>query len=224
MSPPADPLQILKDAGLFQNFPDDALRELAQHTMLMELPAGETLFEQDERSDSLYVLAEGQVHLVRRYLSGDPVVLATEAPYYVIGELSMIADHPRTAGVVAVSDCTLAALGRAPFLEVCRRHPEAAIAALQHLAGRLYRMNLLVREYALGNVPARVASLLLLMSGGGAGALPGDVRVNRVARAAGVDADVIGDLFKRWTAAGLIAYDGRRLDVLDADALSQIAG
>ncbi len=224
MPMPADPLSILKEAELFHHFPDDALHELSRHASLLELPAGDTLFEQDEGSDRLYVLAEGQVHLVRRYPSGDPVVLATEGPYYVIGELSMIADQPRTAGVVAVSDCTLAALARAPFLEICRRYPQAAVAAMQHLAGRLYRMNLLVREYALGNVAARLASLLLLISGGAAGPLPGEVRVNRVARAAGVDADVIDQWLSRWAAAGMIAYDGRRLQVLDADALGQIAG
>jgi CRP-like cAMP-binding protein len=214
----------LREADLFRNFDEAALRELAQHCRLIELAAGETLFEQGDPGYAMYILEAGQVHIVRRYASGDEVVLATEGPYYVIGELSMLAGQPRTGTVVAVSDCTLIEIQRSAFVRACASVAGAAASALDHLSARLYRMTLLVRENAVGNAPARIASVLLLLCGGQNGPVAPDVWVTRLARATAVDADMVERLLQEWSRLGYIHFDGRRLAVLDADRLHIIAG
>lgn len=214
----------LKNAMLFKNMPDETLMELAKHCQLMELPADEMLFQQDDPGDALYLLEEGQVHIVRKYPNGEEVILDTEGPYYVIGELSMLAGQPRTGGVLAVSDCTLIALKHEAFMDVCRRIPGLASAVMTYLATRLYRMNLMVRENAIGNMAARIASVLLLLSGGKAGEVPTDVRVNRIARAAAVNADTVERMLQDWTKAGYITFDGRRLTIHNSEVLQNMSG
>ena len=155
----------LRDVDMFRAVDEVALRELAEHCRRIELMAGATLFEQNSPSDALYVLETGQIHILRQYEDGEHVVLATEVPWYVIGDLSMLAAQPRTGAVEAVSDCTLIALQRSAFFTLCKQHIGLALAVQEQLAQRLFRMNLRARENAIGNMAARVASLLLLMAG-----------------------------------------------------------
>ncbi len=216
--------QDLRDASLFKAVSDEALIELAKHCQYVELMAGEFLFHQGDPGDTLYILHDGQVHIVRRYPSGEEIVLATEGPYYAIGDLSMLSNQPRTGGVLAVSDCTLIALRRDAFLAACARIPEIAAKAVGDLSQRLYRMNLLVREYAIGNVAARIASAVVLLSGGHNGVVPGTVRANRLARAVAIDADAVERILKDWEKRGYISFDNRTLTIHNIEALDNIAG
>lgn len=214
----------LQNAMLFRDLPDEALIELAKHCHYLELPADEMLFQQDDAPDALYLLEDGQVHIVRKYPNGDEVILDTEGPYYVIGELSTLAAQPRTGGVLAVSDCTLIALERGALMDVCSHIPDVASGVMSYLATRLYRMNLLVRENAIGNVAARVASTILLVSGGKTGEVAEEVRINRIARAAAVDADTVDRLLQDWAMLGYLTFDGHKMSIRNLEMIHHIAG
>jgi CRP-like cAMP-binding protein len=214
----------LRDASLFKGISDDVLIELARHCHLVELNAGDTLFHQDDVADALYILEAGQIHITRKYPTGEEVVLATENPFYVVGEVSMLAGRPRSGSVVAVSDCTLIGLDRATFMDVCGRHPEVSLYMLKYMGNRLYRLNLLVRENSIGNIEGRIASLVLLLSGGKDGAIPMDVLSHRVERAAAVDADTVKKTFREWVKQGYITMTGRKITVTDVAAIHNLAG
>lgn len=214
----------LRNYMMFHGLDDESLSELAKHCQYIELQAGKTLFEQNEASDALYMLEDGQIHVIRQYDDGEQVILATEGPYYVIGDLSMLIDSPRTGAVVAVSDCTLIRLSREAFDDICSRVPGISANSVKYLAKRLYRLNLQVREHAIGNVAARVASLLMLLSSKEEGAQTTALRISRVARAAATDADKVERILQEWGEAGYISYDGRQITIHDRDKLRDLAG
>jgi len=214
----------LRDASLFRNLSDEVLVELANSCRYRELHAEEQLFAQGEDSDALYVLKEGQVHILRSYPDGEQVILTTESPYYIVGELSLLANQLRTGAVVAVSDCELLEISRDDFEAICHRHPEVAVQVMEYLGQRLYRMNLMVREHALGNVAARVATLLLLMVSDDAEQILNDVRVSRLARAAATDADKVQRVLNTWRDAGYIDVSQRTVQILDLQAIEALAG
>ena len=215
----------LQDVDLFRAADDAALEDMAQHCTRIELLAGATLFEQNAPGDALYVLEYGQIHILRQYEDGEQVILATEIPFYPVGNLSMLSAQPRTGAVVAVSDCTLIVLKRSTWLALCDRHHGLALAVQEQLARRLYRMNLLVRENAIGDVAARVASLLLLMTDDmPESPLLQPLRVNRMARATATDVDVIAHLLNDWQTLGLIRIEALQLEVLDVPGLERLAG
>ncbi len=215
----------LQDVDLFRAADEEALIDMAQHCTRIELLAGATLFEQNAPGDALYVLEDGQIHILRQYEDGEQVILATEIPFYPIGNLSMLAAQPRTGTVVAVSDCTLIVLKRSTWLALCDRHHSLLRAVQERLALRLYRMNLLVRENAIGDAAARVASLLLLM----AEDMPDSpllqpYRVNRMARATATDVDVIEHLLADWESEALIRIHDDQVEILDVKRLERLAG
>lgn len=214
----------LRNYMMFRELDENSLSELAKHCQYLELQAGKTLFEQNEASDALYMLEDGQIHVVRQYPDGEQVILATEGPYYVIGDLSMLTGSPRTGAVVAVSDCTLIRLSREAFDDVCSRVPGISASLVTYVAKRLYRLNLQVREHAIGNVAARVASLLMLLSGRESDTKNTVIRINRMARAAATDADKVERILQEWDEAGYISYDGHQVTLHDIDKIRDLAG
>ncbi len=214
----------LREFSLFQDLSEEALLELAKHARLLEMPAGEVLFNQDDPGDAFYLIDEGQAHIMRTYDNGEEVCLKTLGPFDVVGELSMVVGQPRTGAVVTASDCTLIALDREVFLQVIDRIPGAAMSVLHQLGLRLYHMNLQVREHAIGNAAARIASIILLLAGDKAGEVPGVLRITRMARAAGMDGDALDRTLRDWVRHGVVDYDGRHLVVKNVDALRDIAG
>lgn len=214
----------LRNYMLFKGLSKDALIELASHCQPQTLNVGETLFHQNDPSDALYLLEEGQIHIVRQYPDGEEVILATEMPYYAIGDLSMLVGGGRTAAVVAVSDCTLIKIDRDVFFEICQQVPDVATEVVLYLAKRLRDLNLKIREYAISNVAARVASLLLLLPDGEAGAVQSKVRVSRIARAIATDADTVERILKQWHNSGYISFSSGQLQILDRDIIRNIAG
>lgn len=216
--------QALQDARLFRDFPDNVLIDLAKQCHYIELLAGQSLFQQSDPGNNLYLLTEGQIHIVRHYTTGEDVIIATEGPYYVIGELSMLANQPRTGDVIAVSDSTLIALARSDFMAVCERAPEVTTALLSYLSYRLYRMNLLIRENAIGNVTARIASVLLLLSNGESGSIATPIHINRVARAVAIDGEAVDRILREWVDRGYITLANQTLTILNIEAINNIAG
>ena len=214
----------LRNYMMFRELDENSLSELAKHCQYLELQAGKTLFEQNEASDALYMLEDGQIHVVRQYPDGEQVILATEGPYYVIGDLSMLTGSPRTGAVVAVSDCTLIRLSREAFDDVCSRVPGISASLVTYVAKRLYRLNLQVREHAIGNVAARVASLLVLLSNRESDTKNTVIRINRMARAAATDADKVERILQEWDEAGYISYDGHQVTLNDIDKIRDLAG
>ena len=214
----------LREADLFQDLSDEILEALAPHCHEMELAAGDTLFEQDSAGDTFYLLDDGQIHIIREYESGDEVVLATLGPYYTIGELSTVVGLPRTGKVVAVSDCTLIALSRDAFEETCQQYPAVAVRVMHRLGQRLYYMNLLVREHAVGNIVARIASMLLLLCNFENGVVSENLKTNRMARASGVDMVVLHRILDDWNRQGYISFDGKRLEVHNVGMIEDFAG
>ena len=107
-------------------------------------------------------------------------------------------------------------------MDICGRIPGVMVRVQTHLAQRLYRMNLLVRENAISNVTARVANAVLLMSGGKTGELPQVVSLHRLARAVAIDANTVEKIFKEWAQQGLASYDGRRLTIYDVSAIEKM--
>ncbi len=223
MSSPID-YQQLRHYEIFKELSDHALIELAKICQSLDLHAGETLFDQNDSSETLYLLETGQIHVIRQYPDGEEVILATEGPYYVIGDLSMLVGQPRVGAVVAVSDCTLFAIHHEPFYQICDRVPDIATKVIIYLAQRLRYLNLKVREYAISNVAARIASILWLLSEGEAGVIKSRIRVSRLARAIATDADTIERILRQWDKKGYITYDDQHLQIHDIEKIRDIAG
>lgn len=93
---------------------------------------GQTIFQEGEPGDNLYIVAEGQVDIV----AGGQII-ETVGPGGILGELAMIDDKPRSATATARATCLLAPVSRQHFLVLIQRTPAFALQVMRVMAERL---------------------------------------------------------------------------------------
>ncbi len=77
--------------------------------------AGETIFNQGDRSDLVYVIESGEVDVIRVLADGGEEHLTTVGPGHYVGELGPMLGFPRSATVRARTDVELTAFGVRQF-------------------------------------------------------------------------------------------------------------
>ncbi|TAJ77658.1 MAG: cyclic nucleotide-binding domain-containing protein [Gallionellaceae bacterium] len=111
--------------------------ELFRHeTELQALPAGQVLFKQGEQGGLMYVLMSGTAEITVH----NRVVETAEAGT-ILGEMAMIDDAPRSATVMAKSDCKVLAIERERFNFLIQQTPNFALYVMRVIADRLRRVD-----------------------------------------------------------------------------------
>ncbi len=125
-------LEHLRNVPLFASCSNKDLEKIARAGDEVVMPAGSLIVDQGQMGREAFVLMEGSA-LVRR--NGKKV--ASLGPGAVIGELSLLDHGPRTAAVIAETDCTLLVISQRQFLGVLDDVPALAHKLLATLAGRI---------------------------------------------------------------------------------------
>lgn len=81
----------------------------------LRFSAGETIFEQGDQGDLVYMIVAGQVEAIREDERGEERLLATMGPGEYFGEMALISEAPRTATVRAKTDVEAVSMGRTDF-------------------------------------------------------------------------------------------------------------
>jgi len=111
------------------------LIELFRHQVdLMEVPAGRALFKEGERGNFMYVLMSGTADIIVH----DRVIETAKAGD-IVGEMAIIDDSPRSATVMAKSDCKFLPIERQRFIFLIQQKPEFAMHVIQVMVNRLRR-------------------------------------------------------------------------------------
>lgn len=93
---------ILRSVGIFAHVRESALTQVAQTVREIKLAAGETLFEQGDFGDALYIIVSGKL----RVHIGD-LTLVELGERQVVGEMAALDPEPRSASISAAQDSLL---------------------------------------------------------------------------------------------------------------------
>lgn len=97
---------------------------------------GETIFEQGDNADRMYVVKEGEVDIM---LKGK--VVETAKPGHLFGEMSLVDQRERSATVRAKTACELVPVDRLKFKELIQKEPDFAIHVMEVMANRIRNMD-----------------------------------------------------------------------------------
>jgi CRP-like cAMP-binding protein len=151
----------LKKSVLFQDLSESEIRKISLLFEIVDLPMGEVLFYEKDRSSDMYIVLEGCVRASLFDDQGNELVLAELGPGEFIGEMSMIDELPRSATVIAEEPTKLAVLTRKAFMKVVRENPEIAVNVIKALVSRLRKTDDMVEALAFRNVEGRIVKFLL---------------------------------------------------------------
>lgn len=125
-------IQFLKQTELFQDLPDRLLEVVAGRLEEVRLSAGDTLFEEGDVGDAVYVIRQGALAL-----KSDGVDLMVRGAGECVGEFALIDDEPRSAAAVAQTDAVLFKWDRQSFQDTLSRDAELARGIFRMLTGKL---------------------------------------------------------------------------------------
>ena len=113
----------LRQTGLFGTLEESVLRALESALELVTLRGGETLFQQGELGDSLYVVISGRLRVVVE-VDGEERAVAELGHGETVGEMAVLGGERRSATVYAVRDTNLARLSREDFDHYLAKYPQ----------------------------------------------------------------------------------------------------
>ncbi len=108
--------------------------------------AGEVIFREGERGDTMYVLLEGAVELKKRVEGGEAVLKVVDTPNDFFGEMTLLDDRPRSATAVAARRSRLLAVDRPSFESMILQNGKFALKIIKVLVERIRRSNEQVSE------------------------------------------------------------------------------
>jgi CRP/FNR family cyclic AMP-dependent transcriptional regulator len=116
-------LRMLREMPLLGGVRNDILALLLEHAAVRSLVAGETLFNEGDPGETMYLLESGELQVFRRRHDTDYPINRLHAGDCV-GEMSFVDLGPRSASVVAATDAQVLELTHGALLQLYQQDLE----------------------------------------------------------------------------------------------------
>ena len=220
---------IISRIPLFEGLSPDEQEELRAMMTQTTLRRGETLFNEGDSGDRLYILLSGKVKLGHASADGRENLLAVLGPGEIVGELTLFDPGPRSTTATAVAPTELLTLDHNQLMTFVESHPQLAKDMLRALAQRLRRTNTALADLVFSDVPGRVAKALLdLADRFGTSTdkgvhVPHDLTQEELAQLVGASRETVNKSLADFVSRGWIRLEGRAVTLLDVDRLARRA-
>lgn len=204
------------------DLPDrEALIDLGR---VRRMPARAMLFFEGDDATAVHLVRAGVVKLSAN-VAGHDVVLDLVGARDIVGELSAIDGHRRSATATVLTDAELITVGAADFTRYLVEHPLASLAMMRHVAGRLRRASQRQVQYGAldgtGRVCGRLVELMDRYGCDDSGAVVVDAPVSQsdIAAWAGLSREAVVKALHGLRRLGWVRTDAGTITVLDALAV-----
>jgi uncharacterized membrane protein len=151
-SPLSHEAESLKRVSLFKRLEADELENLAAAVDQVNYKSGETIFNESDRGDALYVIDSGSVRIWVLDEDIKPVTLAELKEGDFFGELAVLDRGPRSTNATAIDDTELHRLSSDDFQSFLLQHPETSIDVICEIGARMRQTNTLVTNRVTRNI------------------------------------------------------------------------
>lgn len=127
-------LEALSRVTVFERLSAEDLLRLAQLLEEKHITQGDSVFEEGQAGEEMYLVAEGSITLLR---PKDGVVLAELGPGASFGEMALFESAPRSASARAAASGRLLVLSRRVLLGLIQERPDISFSLLADLSHRL---------------------------------------------------------------------------------------
>ncbi len=136
---------LLKEPEIFRNLSPDQIREILGIARRVSFPAGSVIMKEGDIGDTMYIMMEGTVEVVKSLILGDfddeqeatsnKVFTRLDASEHaVFGEIALLEAQKRTATIKAVTDCQLYEIRKDDFLNLAEADCSLGFRILLNMA------------------------------------------------------------------------------------------
>jgi len=157
-------LNTIKMTPLFDGLEKEHLNTIASIAQRRSCKKGELIFSEGDPGSGFYVVEHGTVKIFKSSFGGKEQILHIYGPGKPFGEVPVFTGKNFPASAMAVSSADLIFFPRKSFIFLITENPALSLNMLAVLSMRLHQFTVMVENLALKEVPARLASYLLVLA------------------------------------------------------------
>ncbi len=138
-----DRIAFLQRVDLCSEMSPDTLERLADRLLESSFDKGERIVARGEPGESMFLLVQGEVRVPISDPDGNLLFEAHLVPGQFFGEMALLTGEPRSADVVAATDCHCLVFRKEEVDRLVQRHPEVAQILTRILGERLLKSGIL---------------------------------------------------------------------------------
>lgn len=215
--------RLVAGVPIFSGLGDAEISDLASRVRPREYEANVQLYGAGDTNPNLLIIHTGRVKIYRLTPSGHEQVIRVLGAGDFLGETSFITAEPMDHFAVTVEPGEICSLNADDVRGYLLREPSVAITMLETLSRRLDATEEQVSAFTGESAGRRIADYLLSLAretGTAHVRLP--VAKKDVASHLGVTPETFSRRLARFEDAGWVRLAGRRIDILDAEALGSV--
>lgn len=218
-------IEQIAGLALFNGLPREDLEELALIAADQKHPKGRTLFHEGGEAFGFYGIVSGRVKIFKLSLDGKEQILHIFGEGEFFGEVPVFAGGRFPAHAETLEPSRLLFFPKDAFKALVARKPSLAMNMLAILSRRLRTFVHLVEDLSLKEVPGRLAAYLLFLSDHNASApvFELDITKGQLASLLGTIPETLSRILGRLSQQEFIRVDGRRIELLNREALEGLA-
>jgi CRP/FNR family transcriptional regulator, cyclic AMP receptor protein len=216
----------MSEDGLLDTLDDEDRRRLLAAAHRRRYSAGEVIFHEGDRGESVHLVERGHVAIRIGTPLGDVATLTILGPGSAFGELALIDGRERrSASAVAIGPTETRVIDHDAFDALRRDHPQTERFLVELLAAQVRRLSELAVEAMFVPADARVLRRLLAVATqfGDANGTVIPLTQDDLASLAGTTRPTANRVLKRAEADGLLRLARGRIEILDTAQLTKRA-
>jgi CRP/FNR family cyclic AMP-dependent transcriptional regulator len=219
--------ETLAKIGLFRSLDARAIGHLDTQCSWRRASRKQWIIDYQDQSNDVFFIVSGTVRVKIQSISGREVLLREIKAGEFFGELAAIDNQPRSAGIIAVTDATVARMPAGVFRNAVHTHPHVCDQLLALLAGQIRMLANRVNEFSTLAVRHRIYAELLRLArpeaGRPAGAVisPPPVHAEIAARVS-ARREAVAREFKSLERAGLLERRRGAIVLTDTERLNRL--
>lgn len=218
---------FLQSNPLGRDMSEKHLRKLADAAVKKNYRAGQSIINENDIAKAFYVVISGMVKMFKSSPEGREQTLYIFGPGEMFGICAIFSDMVFPAGASALEDSVILTFQGDLVQDIARQDPTILFNMIRVLACRLKESMALVELLALKDIPQRVASFILLSNMKKNCGVEDvvDLMITRreMAKIIGSTPETLSRVLKKMATKSMIEIEGRRLRVLNHDALDEIS-
>lgn len=156
--------ETLARIPLFRTLPKESIVKLDSQCIWRRARGGEWVLDHQDAGNDLFFITQGHVRVTIRPISGADLILRDIRDGEYFGELAAIDGHPRSAGILAVTDSVIARMSAKVFRAAVHGHPDVCDQLLELLASQVRMLSNRINEFTNLDVRHRIYAELLRLA------------------------------------------------------------
>lgn len=209
----------------FGDLPDEQIEDLCMIVANQVFNRGQIVFSEGDDGTGFYVVISGRVKIFKLSPEGKEQILHIFGPGDPFGEAAVFSGQHFPANAEAMEESRIFFFPRESFTKLIEKNPSLALNMLAILSKRLRRFANLIDDLSLKEVPGRLAAHLLYLSGQTEGSEDLELKITKsqLASLLGTIPETLSRILGKMSKQGVIETDGRRIKILDREALEDLA-